>query len=255
VRPDQIRFSVAPLDRRQKERAARSDQLYRGLLATLAQELCSPVWSLAASAGLLLRHAVLPARDRGLVEQVEGRTREIGEVLGDLLDFLLADAGQEIPMEPRRSRIQVICRAALSRAEDRCAVAVEHEHEGGEGTGLWDPERLAQAIGHLLADVASRCPEGAHLRLRSRTSADQVLVRIDQRSSSRRPPAISELDTGAAGEHGRGRLGLGVLLARHIVVQHGGNLARVTAGGGTTYLVALPRERAPVDPDEGGTAA
>jgi CheY-like chemotaxis protein/anti-sigma regulatory factor (Ser/Thr protein kinase) len=111
-----------------------------------------------------------------------------------------------------------------------------------------DGERLAQVITNLLTNAAKYTPPGGHIGVIAREDADQVTLEVADSGAGIAPELLPRLfDVFTQGRQGldrkQGGLGLGLAIARQLIVAHGGSIEARTAGPGrgTTMIVHLPR--------------
>jgi signal transduction histidine kinase len=106
-----------------------------------------------------------------------------------------------------------------------------------------DPVRLDQVFSSLLTNAIKYTSAGGRVWATVRQDDDRAVVTIDDTGRGISPedlPRIFELFTTASHEEGGG-LGIGLAVARHLVVLHGGSIA-VASGGrgrGTQVTVTL----------------
>jgi CheY-like chemotaxis protein len=111
-----------------------------------------------------------------------------------------------------------------------------------------DGERLAQVITNLLTNAAKYTPPGGQIRVIAREDAGQVALEVADSGPGIAPELLPRLfDLFTQGRQGldreQGGLGLGLAIARQLIVAHGGSIDARTAGPGrgTTMVVHLPR--------------
>jgi hypothetical protein len=127
-------------------------------------------------------------------------------------------------------------------------VAVLFEHSGNL-VGDWDADRLFQVISNLVGNAIQH-GAGTPVALSADGSGDMVTLGVQNGG----PPIPSEtipfifepLARGASsGENAARSIGLGLFIARAIVVAHQGNITVTSsAQDGTTFRVRLPRSPA-----------
>lgn len=226
--------SVSPMT---TPRPAGAERLH--LLEGIARELMPAVWALGVQCSVLRLPTDLTARERGFVDAVELNVRRIARVLAGVHDLALAETGEQLPLDPRRSHLSELCGDALELLRE---VGIDHEivveGEGG-AEGDWDPERLSAAISLLLECALDAGQGDAAVQLRWRAGPEDVVLSIERAASPGEQRGI-DLEFGA--EFGVGpERGVKAALARRVVLGHGGTLARFATSRAVAYVALLPR--------------
>lgn len=193
----------------------------------------------AAARGLAVQRDLLtPEQWRelsaGLVSEVHR--------LGALLDERALDGG---PFDLRDAVMPVIACARAEGLDVAVDVAAGIEVEGSrEGTG--------RALLSLLDNARVHAP-GSGIRVRAVAGPDDVTVRVEDRGPGVPPDLRDSLfDRGVAAGPGAGS-GLGLHVARRILVEAGGSLScEPRRGGGTSFVMRVRRHR-PVAPSPART--
>ena len=150
-------------------------------------------------------------------------------------------------LELRRTDLGTLCRAAARDVVERYpGRTIEYEPDPGrEGSGVWDPTRVAYAIAILLEDALQRCAGREPVQLRWREHAREAVFRVQfPRPVAPGERLVSVFEGGALPEPPVAGIGtLRLLVAARILEQHRGSLARVRTRAGTTYVATLPRVR------------
>lgn len=213
------------------------------ILDGVARELMPAVWGLGMQCSVLRLPKDLTARERRFVEAVEQNVGRIARVLASVHDLVLADTDGELPLDPRPAEMAAICADAVEQLREAGSddeIRVDGEGSGG---GAWDPERLAEAISYLLECALHAAPEDGGIRLRWTGGKRDVVLAVERPTRAGEAKAGIDLDFGA-------RIGAGpeesvkVAVARRVVLQHGGTLARFGASRAVAYVVVLPRRSA-----------
>jgi hypothetical protein len=115
-----------------------------------------------------------------------------------------------------------------------------HVEGEGDGDGEWDAERMAETISYLLECALHAAPEDAGVRVRWRGDPGGISLTVERPARPGEPESGTDADFGA-------RLGAGpeesvkMAVARHVVLGHGGALARFGSGRAVAYAAVLPR--------------
>jgi signal transduction histidine kinase len=107
-----------------------------------------------------------------------------------------------------------------------------------------DPERLLQALNHLLENAVVSTPAGGRIDLRVRLGEGVCIVEVEDTGTG-----LSAEDTAnlfvplwraPASAKTRPGIGLGLAVAHHLIAKHGGTLAATSEGRGALFTLTLP---------------
>ncbi len=228
--------------------ARASEERMRRFVGDASHELRTPLTSIRGFAELY-RQGALPERsdvDRAM-SRVEGEASRMGLLVEDLL--LLARLDQQRPLERAAVDLLELVGDAVqdARAVDPSRdVALEVVAAGPAPVVLGDATRLRQVFGNLTANALTHTPSGTPLQLRVSTAEGTASVEVidhGQGISEQDRPRVFErffrADTSRTRASGGSGLGLSIVAA--LVTAHGGTVSvEDTAGGGATFVVALP---------------
>jgi CheY-like chemotaxis protein len=115
-----------------------------------------------------------------------------------------------------------------------------------------DRGRLAQVVTNLLGNAAKYTPPGGRITVSARVDGDHVALTVADDGAGIAPDLLPRVfDAFTQGQQGldrkQGGLGLGLAIARQLIVAHGGTIEAQSAGPGrgTLMIVRLPRTGAP----------
>lgn len=241
-------------------RLRRIDDLKSDMVATVSHEFKTPLTSLRMATHLLLEPATGPLTEaqREVVTTARDDTERLRALVDELLDLVRieTEAGELrlVAIDPRRL-LQVALDAHRTIARDK-GVALDIERGDPIDLAWVDPEKLGIVLANLVSNAIRHTPDGGRVALSA--TSDGAAVRITIRDTGEGVAAedlarLLERDGSATrgAVRGGGRHGLGLTIAKEIVLQHGGELVvRSVVGEGSTFTVVLPRERAS-QPDGG----
>jgi two-component system sensor histidine kinase BaeS len=223
---------------------ARSERDRRNLTADVAHELRTPLAALQA--GLEeLRDGLVEPTPEGLAG-LHDQSLRLGRVVSDLAELSAVEAA---PVPPHRAEVDVaqVARDELAVRDPqlRAAGLVVGSRLDGPVLVLADSDRLHQAVGNVLANAARYCSPGDRVSVEVRTDGEQAVLDVVDSGPGIPPDELphifDRLWRGRAAQQVAGS-GIGLAVAREIVLAHGGSIEAVsTEGAGTTVTIRLPR--------------
>ncbi|WP_241758930.1 PAS domain-containing protein [Pyxidicoccus parkwayensis] len=219
------------------------------LLAVLGHDLRNPLNAINASAFQLSRAEGWGPPERRAVDRIRKATARMGRMINDILDFARSRLGGGIPVSRQRMNLAEVCQATLEELQvshpERQLVFEAH----GDTWGQWDPDRVSQVLGNLVANAIQHGQEGAPVRTVVRGEPDEVVLQVHNLGE----PIPAELRARIFdpfkmhpgprdAEKQKRSLGLGLYIVSQIAGVHGGRVeVRSTAEEGTTFTVYWPR--------------
>ena len=221
-------------------------------LAMLGHELRNPLAPILTALHLMrLRGEGAYARERAVIAR---QVNHLARLVDDLLDVSRATRGA-LRLECTPTEVAPVVADAVETAgplieerRHRLEVIVPR-------TGLLvnaDAVRLAQVVGNLLSNAAKYTPPGGHIRMSAIADGENVVIEVADDGAGIPQELLPRVfDAFTQGRQGldrkQGGLGLGLAIARQLIVGHGGTIEARSAGSGrgTTMVVRLPRVRQP----------
>jgi signal transduction histidine kinase len=229
----------------------RADQLKTAFIADVSHELRTPLTALKGTIETLQDGAVddLPARDRFLAS-LSAETERLIRLVNDLLILTRADYGAlKLKLQPvnladlARARLEHLAGLADQRLVSRRMV------EPAETEPVWvsaDADRLAQVLDNLLDNAIRHSPSGGEVVITINRETDPITCAVADSGPgipAQHLPFIFERFYRADPSRSRslGNSGLGLSIARALVLAHGGDItAHSVEGQGTTVTFSLP---------------
>jgi PAS domain S-box-containing protein len=230
----------------EREQTARLAEKFVGVLG---HDLRNPLNAITMGAALLERRGAFDGADARRVQQIGSSANRMARMVDQLLDMTRARLGGGISIQRSSTDlVAVIANAIEELATANPAVEIRRSLPA-KLVGMWDADRLAQVVSNLVGNAIEHG---------DRARAVTVTATVDDEGSGRLiltvhnhgrtiPDGILPLlfdpfrrGTRDASSKTRG-LGLGLYIAREIVLAHGGSL-RVTSSiaDGTDFTVTLP---------------
>jgi len=223
-------------------------------LSIASHELKTPLTALALQIESLRR--VLdrdPARGdervRDRVGRIEQYTGRLERLIDQLLDVSRITAGRMV-IDREKTDLAALVREVADRFESELARSGCELRLGGDAhvDGRWDRSRIDQILTNLISNAIKYAPKapidvivrdaGDHAHLEVRDRGIGIDPEAHQRIFGRFERAVSDKNYGG--------FGLGLWIAKEIVVAHGGAIRfESEAGKGSVFIVDLPKDERP----------
>jgi two-component system, NtrC family, sensor histidine kinase KinB len=228
------------------------DDAKTNLVGTVSHELKTPLTSLRMALYLLLEQnlSALSEQQRELLEDARDDADRLLRILDTLLDLTRLESGAA-PLQRTEVGVSALLRQIagevhpfIDSAGQRLAVVIAPELSGV--TMNVDEARIRHVFGNLLTNASKYTPRGGYITL-SAAPEHGGFIRFSVRDQGPGIPAESigrvfERFYRAPNQHGRSGAGLGLAIAREVVVAHGGSIACTsTEGEGSEFYFVLPR--------------
>jgi two-component system sensor histidine kinase BaeS len=239
--PGELRTLVSTFNA-MAERLEAEDATRRRLLADVSHELRTPLAVIQGNLEALLDGVYPP--DAAHIGPILEETRVLERLIDDLRTLSLAESGA-LPLhrEPTDAAVLLEDVAAAHRATAEAAkVSITVRAEPGLATIELDPMRMRQVVSNLVDNAVRAMPAGGSIELATARTADRLAITatddgpgipVDIRAT------VFERFTKSATSRGSG---LGLSIARAIVLAHGGTIdaAAGPGGRGTAIRIELP---------------
>ena len=218
-----------------------SEEQRRRLLADVTHELRTPLTIMQGNLEALL-DGLYPA-DAGHLAPILDETRVLSRLIDDLRTLSLAEAGAlTLHREPTDIAALVGDSVASFRAQaDGAGVALTAAIDGTLPQTEIDPVRMREVLSNLLSNALRYTPHGGSVRVGASASDGRVLVSVRDTGPGIAADALPHVfDRFYKSEESRGA-GLGLAIAKSLVVAHGGHIEAMSAPGqGTEMRITLP---------------
>ncbi|MCC3264736.1 PAS domain-containing sensor histidine kinase [Arthrobacter gengyunqii] len=213
-------------------------------VASVSHELRTPLTSILGYLDLALEDETLSPH----VSTVLGVALRNSERLLSLVSDLLSVASGSKKMERRPVNLAEIVRAGLVSVTPKAranAVALEEDLPACLTVEV-DPQRLAQVVDNLLSNAVKYSPDGGTVSVRLRQERESIRLTVSDTGIGMSPAEREQVFT----KFFRSRravasavpgVGLGLVITKNIVEDHGGELTFISEPGrGSTFSVTLP---------------
>jgi K+-sensing histidine kinase KdpD len=226
------------------------DRLKSEFVAVVSHEIRTPLTSVKGAIELLSddRYFRNDEQQAKLLSIAHANTERLLTLIGDILDFSKLDSGS-LPMHFERQRIETVVTQAAQNLrtliEER-SIELEVATASDLPDLMIDPNRITQVVTNLLSNAIKFSPAGGRIDV----TVEEVdgCVRVAVRDTgegiaSENLPKLFQKFTQIDSTSTRraGGTGLGLVICKGIVEQHGGQVGVLSAPGeGSTFFFTLP---------------
>lgn len=226
------------------------DDAKTNLVGTVSHELKTPLTSLRMAVYLLLEQSVgeLSAQQRELLEGARDDADRLLRILDNLLDLARLEAGaasiERQPIRVGELLHEIAAEANTWVAAARQRLVVDVEPAANDVVIHADAVRLRHVFMNLLTNATKYSPAGGAVVLSAKLQPEFVCFAVRDRGPGMPPETVAHVFDRfyrAPGQTKTGA-GLGLAIAREIVVAHGGTIACTSeVGQGTEFYFLIPR--------------
>jgi PAS domain S-box-containing protein len=225
--------------------AAEFREMFIGILG---HDLRTPIGAIRMSAETQLLHGHLDDQDRRAAIRIVSSSERVTRMIFQLLELTRARLGGGFPLEPRPTDLREVCRGVAEEFGPALQLQVE-----GNLTGIWDPDRLAEALSNIARNATEHAAPGTSVVVKAHPEGAEVVVEVTNHGEPIPAdilPFIFEPFRRAQQHRSSttGNLGLGLYIANQIVGSGGGKLVAYSADGMTTFAMRLPRNAPAASP-------
>ena len=226
-----------------------ADRRKDDFIAVLAHELRNPLAPIRHALSLLRLPGIDSAQRDWCRDVMDRQLTQMTRLLEDLLDvsrmarrpFTLRLERLDIASAIRRA--VELAQPLLDGARHQFSLTLPPQPLVVHG----DTARLTQALSNLIVNAAKYTPPGGHIAVDAAQHGPLVEIHVNDDGiglSAEQIPQVFEMfnQVNGASDHAQGGLGIGLALARGLVLMHGGTLVARSAGlgQGSTFTVGLP---------------
>jgi PAS domain S-box-containing protein len=250
-------------ERKQAEDALRAaDRRKDEFLATLAHELRNPLAPIRHASRISRMPRATEAQVKWADGVIERQVEHMARLLDDLLDVSRITRGklelrlEYLPLADHLVAAVETVRPLIEARGHRLTVDVSESPVAVDA----DPVRFAQIFVNLLTNAAKYTDPGGLIRVRARVEDGRAIVSVQDNGigiATELLPRMFEMfsQATAALERSEGGLGIGLALARGLVLLHHGTIEAKSAGlgKGSEFVVTLPLARPAPQPHSANT--
>ena len=220
-------------------------------LFTLAQDLRNPLSAIHVASAVLARPDFGPETRRSSARRARAALTQMDGLISDLLEYTRHRSAPGIPVDQSSCDLKHVCEAAIESVRTSHPARTFHLAISGDLVLCADATRIQQALSNLLHNAIQHGDGRSAIELDA--DADEAGVSLSVWNAGHAIPEASleaifepwvRVPSAASAAPARvpASLGLGLFIAREIVVAHGGSVAATSdADAGTRFTIRLPR--------------
>ncbi len=247
--PDRESAELASAFNLMADRVQRSEMLRRRAASDMAHDLATPATVLESQLQAMLDE-VVPA-DREQLERARAAAGALSGVilqLGELVDAESAAVQRSQVSQELGPLLAEVERAMEPLFRERRVTLAVQPTPTGTVVDI-DPTQVGRALRNVLANAAQHSPAGATVGVQVELLRTEAVVRVTDEGpgiSDEDLPHVFErfyrADRARATEEPRTGSGIGLTIARELLVANGGQIGvERTSPGGTVFAITLPR--------------
>lgn len=249
---DMTRFNEA-IDQALAESVGRYEFLVRQsqnmFLAILGHDLRNPLGAVVMGSSFLMQAPDLAPRYALTATRMFNSGKRMSSLVDDLIDFTRTHLGVAMPIHVRRGDLVAVCRQVVEELRTFHPERIIDLHVPARIEAVLDEGRIAQMLSNLIGNAIQHGAAGQSVAVTVAIADDQIVIRINNHGqvipanklSSIFDPLVRVVNYASTDVAEHTSLGIGLYIAREIVLAHGGHIhVESAATEGTTFSVTLP---------------
>lgn len=193
----------------------------------------------------LIERGVGIEQQQTAVARIGRAVQRVQHLIADLLDFTQARLGRGLSVRPQATDLQPAMAECVGELRLAFAGRTIEFEASGDARAVADAERIAQAVGNLVANAVNHGAADRPVTVRCAGTPEAVRISVHNHGNPIAPellPALFEpMVRGNPVTSSKG-VGLGLFIVREIAQAHGGSVTAHSAQAeGTTFTIELPR--------------
>lgn len=223
---------------------ARATDLRRQMTADIAHELRTPITVLSGYLESMHDGSLQATPER--IALLEQEVQTLNRLVSDLRTLSLADAGELSLLMKETSPRELLERTAASFARLAEEKEIVLKVDATDGRVRVDAERMTQVLSNLVSNALRYTPQGGTIALGSERRGEKTILTVRDNGAGIAPQDLPHIfdrfyRADASRSQAEGESGLGLAIARSLVLAQGGEISvKSELGSGTTIEIELP---------------
>ncbi len=217
-------------------------------LAILGHDLRNPLGAILMSTGLLTSARGAEDRTVKIAARILNSASRMQRMVNDLIDLTRARMGNGIPVSPQPMDLEALSREVIAELKAFHPHRQMDFHCTGDLHGSWDSDRLAQVLSNLVGNALQHGERNRPVKVVAKGDPEAIVIEVHNDGPTISAELLENIfepmvrEANQFEEQASRSMGLGLHIAREIVIAHGGTVkVTSTDGAGTTFSVRLPR--------------
>lgn len=249
---DMTRFNEA-IDQAIAESVARYSGLIKNsqnmFLAILGHDLRNPLATTIMASSLLMRSEDVGNKCVLAATRIFNSSQRMNKLIKDLIDYTRGQLGQKLPITKGVANLARICNDIIEEHRISHPDRIIRFKREGVSHGIWDENRIAQVISNLLGNAIQHGASAFPIEVYLKSTDHDVVVTINNKGKTIPTERLQHIfeplfrhESEGTMEESSTSLGLGLHIAREIILSHGGNIHVLSSDeDGTSFVISLPR--------------
>lgn len=236
--------------RERNEALVEADSIKAAFLSNMSYEFRTPLTSIGGFAELLDNEVAGPLTEQGheYARAILQAVKRLGMQIDNVLDLSQSEAGA-LPIAKEKINLTKLVENVLAQFDDEIRaqeIDLELQLDETLGSALVDKKRLSQAISQIIDNSVRYTGKGGRILINASGNVRQAVIHISDNGPGMGAGQQSKaFDSFARSRDKAGKNigGLGLPLARQLLLAHGGELTLTSEPGqGTLVTIHLPRQ-------------
>lgn len=254
---DVTRFNEA-IDQALAESVARYAQLVKKsenmFLAILGHDLRNPLGTVLTGATFIMRATDVPSKYVLAATRIFNSAQRMSKLIADLIDFTRTHLGGGMPIKPKRMNLAEVCLNVVDELRTSHPERTIEFEAGAREDVYGDDDRLAQVLSNMIGNALQYGAPNEPVRVSLSAQDEAVCIAVNNKGplisakkiASVFDPMVRFATDSSPGDTRDTSLGIGMYIARQIMVAHTGSMQVASnRSDGTTFSMTLPRRLPP----------
>lgn len=157
------------------DRLNRSRETFLGVLG---HDLRDPLATIITAARLLLEERLDPEKTRSVIARIASTGERMHHLVIDLLDFTRTRIDGRMRIQRRDADLADVIRTVAAEFTTSHPKRTLHVSIPDDLKGRWDPQRMSQALGNLVANALHHGAEDSPIDISAAVEGDDIVIRV-----------------------------------------------------------------------------